>query len=214
MMCDEYSYDRWADELPPESCQYVAIALLHMMPAMSTGTRVLDVGCGNGYIVGWLLRHGCKVVGIDLSESGVQVARKNYPQGRFEVLAADQQVLKKLNERPFDYVVSTEVIEHLYAPRPFMQGCFSALKPGGRLICSTPYNGYFKTLAIALTGHFDAHFNPLWDGGHVKFWTRKTLTRLFVETGLINLEFRGAGRSPYLWKSMLMAGERPADAAL
>lgn len=172
--------------------------------------RILDVGCGNGYFAGRLLQQGCQVVGIDLSASGIQIARQSHPQGRFELLTADEQVLKNLNEEPFDCVISTEVIEHLYAPRPFVRGCFAALKPEGRFVCSTPYHGYLKVLAIVVPGHFDAHFYPLWDGGHIKFWSRKTLLQLFHETGFVNLQFRGAGRCPYLWKSMLVAGDRPA----
>jgi 2-polyprenyl-3-methyl-5-hydroxy-6-metoxy-1,4-benzoquinol methylase len=42
--------------------------------------RVLDVGCGNGYTVGEFLKRGCAVVGIDLSESGISLARRVCPQ--------------------------------------------------------------------------------------------------------------------------------------
>jgi 2-polyprenyl-3-methyl-5-hydroxy-6-metoxy-1,4-benzoquinol methylase len=54
-------------------------------------TRVLDVGCGNGFTVSRFLDFGCQVVGIDLSESGVDVARKAFPNARFEVVAADEK---------------------------------------------------------------------------------------------------------------------------
>jgi 2-polyprenyl-3-methyl-5-hydroxy-6-metoxy-1,4-benzoquinol methylase len=173
------------------------------------GVRVLDVGCGNGYTVGQFLNRGCEVVGIDLSESGIDIARAAYPAARFEVLPADDQILQNLDVEPFDLVVSTEVIEHLYAPRPYARGCFNALRPGGRFICSTPYHGYLKNLLIALTGRTIAHATPLWDGGHIKLWDRSTLSQLLAETGFVNLKFRGAGRLPYLWMTMLMAGDRP-----
>src|ERR1041384_5422021 len=52
-------------------------------------TRVLDVGCGNGFTCGEFLKRHCTVVGIDLSEQGIELARKAYPQARFEVLDAD-----------------------------------------------------------------------------------------------------------------------------
>jgi 2-polyprenyl-3-methyl-5-hydroxy-6-metoxy-1,4-benzoquinol methylase len=115
-----------------------------------------------------------------------------------------------LKEMPFDLVVSTEVIEHLYAPREYARGYFHALKPGGRFICTTPYHGYLKNLALALVNHWDAHANPLWDGGHIKLWSRKTLTALLTEKGFSNIQFRGAGRAPYLWMTMVMSGDRPA----
>jgi 2-polyprenyl-6-hydroxyphenyl methylase/3-demethylubiquinone-9 3-methyltransferase len=176
---------------------------------LSANTRVLDVGCGNGYTVGEFLKRGCRVVGIDLSESGIAIARKSYPAARFEILPADEAVLKRLNEEAFDIVVSTEVVEHLYAPRDYARGCFTALKPGGRFICSTPYHGYLKNLTLSLAGHWDKHANPLWDGGHIKLWSRNTLTELLEETGFENVQFRGAGRLPYLWMTMVMSCDKP-----
>lgn len=126
----------------------------------------MDVGCGNGYNAGQMLARGCTVVGIDLSEQGVAIARAAHPAGRFEVMAADGRVLERLGEEPFDLVVSTEVVEHLYDPRSYVAGCFGALRPGGRFVVSTPYHGYLKNLAIAAANRWDSHANPLWDGGH------------------------------------------------
>ena len=123
------------------------------------------MGCGNGFTCGEFLRAGCEVTGIDLSEKGIALARNAYPDGRFEVQGADDRLLANLDVEPFDLVVSTEVVEHLYSPRPYAVGCFQALKPGGRFICTTPYHGYLKNLALALAGKWDSHADPLWDGG-------------------------------------------------
>lgn len=192
----------------------------HFMPQvfdaagiLKPGTRVLDVGCGNGFTCGQFLARGCKVVGIDLSESGIAQARKSHPGARFEVLPADEHILERLGEEPFDLVVSTEVVEHLYDPRAYARGCYAATKPGGRFICTTPYHGYWKNLLISLAGKWDSHANPLWDGGHIKLWSRSTLSQLLIEAGFQDLEFRGAGRLPVLWMTMVMSGQRPADAA-
>ncbi len=50
----------------------------------------------------------------------------------------------------------------------------------------------------------DNHFTVLWDGGHIKFWSRKTITVLLEEFGFKILVFKGSGRIPYLWKSMFI----------
>ena len=63
---------------------------------LKPNARVLDVGCGNGAAAGEFLARGCQVVGIDLSESGIELARRTYPEGRFEMMAADDHVLEKL----------------------------------------------------------------------------------------------------------------------
>ena len=172
--------------------------------------RVLDVGCGNGFTCGEFLKRGWTVVGIDLSESGIAQARSAYPRARFESFPANDTILENLQAEPFDVVVSTEVVEHLYSPREYARGCFNALKPGGRFICTTPYHGYLKNLLLSLFGKWDTHADPLWDGGHIKLWSRSTLTKLLVETGFKNIQFRGAGRLPYLWMTMVMSGDRPA----
>jgi len=188
----------------------------HFMPLvfelagdLRPGTRVLDVGCGNGFTCGEFLGRGCHVVGVDLSDSGIDLARKAHPSGRFEVLAADDGILERLREEPFDLVVSTEVVEHLYDPRNYVRGCYAALKPGGRFICTTPYHGYLKNLVLALTNKWDSHANPLWDGGHIKLWSRRTITQLLAEAGFRNIRFRGAGRLPCLWMTMVIAGDKP-----
>lgn len=173
-------------------------------------SRILDVGCGNGSLAAQFFERGHSVVGIDLAEAGVHIARENCPAGRFEVLGADRNVLTYLGEEPFDLVYSAEVIEHLYDPRSFVQGCFAATKPNGRFLCTTPYHGYLKNLAISLADGWDKHADPLFDGGHIKLFSRKKLSALMMEAGFRSIEFRGSGRYPYLWKSMVLTGTKYA----
>ena len=183
--------------------------LLALTDVLAPGTRVLDVGCGNGAACGEFIRRGCQVVGIDLSEQGITWAHRTHPGGRFEVLAADEQILDRLQESAFDLVISTEVVEHLYAPREWAAGCYHALKPGGQLICTTPYHGYLKNLVLSVLGKWDSHMNPLWDGGHIKLWSRQTLTHLLDQAGFTCLSFRGAGRVPYMWMTMVISAHKP-----
>ena len=127
----------------------------------------------------------------------------------FHQAPADPSELAQLNLPAFDAVLSTEVVEHVYSPRQWAAAAYASLKPGGVLICSTPYHGYLKNCALALSGKLDAHFTALWDGGHIKFWSRRTLTALLQEAGFQVVSFRGAGRWPWLWKSMLLVGRKP-----
>ena len=199
-------------EIAPHSCAYLLPAVLKMLPRLSSSSRVLDVGCGNGAIANAFLDSGCHVVGIDVSSDGIEVARRLYganSRARFEILSAGIDMLEQLDERPFDLVVSTEVIEHLYNPAALAKGAFDALRPGGCFICSTPYHGYLKNLALAATGSLDQHFEARDVGGHIKFWSRRSLSDLFREVGFRGLQFRGAGRVPLLWKSMLISGSKP-----
>jgi 2-polyprenyl-3-methyl-5-hydroxy-6-metoxy-1,4-benzoquinol methylase len=188
---------------------YVLPCILDLSADLPPHSRVLDIGCGNGSLTTQFAERGHTVVGVDLAEDGIRIARDSCPSGRFEVLGADSDVLENLQEDPFDLVYSAEVIEHLYDPRSFMAGCFVATKPGGRFICTTPYHGYLKNLAISLTNGWDRHADPLFDGGHIKLFSYPKLAALMTETGFRSLEFRGSGRYPYLWKSMVVSGIRP-----
>lgn len=202
----EYGF---ADESESHMHKHFMPLVLKLAGSLKPGTRVLDVGCGNGASCVEFQKLGCTVVGVDLSQQGIEIARRACPAGRFEVVAANEEILKNLNEPPFDIVISTEVVEHLYDPRAYARGCISALRDGGRFICTTPYHGYLKNLALSIAGKWDAHANPLWDGGHIKLWSRASLSSLLTETGFRNIQFRGAGRFPGLWMTMVMSGDKP-----
>ncbi|HEV7765457.1 MAG TPA: hypothetical protein VGQ76_10680 [Thermoanaerobaculia bacterium] len=77
------------------------------------------------------------------------------------------------------------------------------LAPGGIGIISTPYHGYLKNLAVVASGRFDRHFDPLWEGGHLKFFTLAKLHELFEESGFTRYELHRVGRVPLLAKSVL-----------
>lgn len=171
--------------------------------------RVLDVGCGNGALSGVLAADGYHVTGVDLSPEGIDIARSEYPSCRFEVSSANESILTQLRAEPFDLVVSTEVVEHLYDPHAFVRGAYQALRPGGRFIVSTPYHGRLKNTVIAATGRFDAHVTALHNGGHIKFFSRAVLSSLLTEHGFEDIRFYGTGRIPWLWKSMVLTAIRP-----
>ena len=123
----------------------------------------------------------------------------------------------ELRKIPFRTVISMEVIEHLYSPRTFAAFVRSILEAngGGRFILTTPYHGYLKNLSIALAGKADRHYSALWEGGHIKFWSRRTLAILLREAGFTyaaDKQYRGAGRIPYLWRHMVFSAEAPAAA--
>ncbi|MEC9372799.1 MAG: class I SAM-dependent methyltransferase [Planctomycetota bacterium] len=189
--------------------RYLVPAIERIYPEAGPGTRVLDVGCGNGYLANQFAQKGCTVVGIDASRMGIGHARQAYPQIRFEQQLISEHNLDDLEEDPFDLVVSTEVVEHLYAPRIWAKGAFHALRPGGDLVATTPHHGYVKNLVISLKGGWDNHWKPLKDGGHIKFWSKRTLSMLLEEAGFEDLRFVGAGRAPFLWMSMVVRGRRP-----
>ena len=154
-----------------------------------------------------LLRAGYDVYGVDASATGISQASAEWPD-RFFVYDLSREVLPpEISGVRFTTVISTEVIEHLYDPRGLLRTARDVLRTGGRLIISTPYHGYLKNLALAISGKLDDHFTVLWGGGHIKFFSRRTLEQMLREQGFIPTRFFGAGRFPWLWKSMLIEAQ-------
>ncbi|WP_295799487.1 class I SAM-dependent methyltransferase [Mucilaginibacter sp.] len=166
--------------------------------------HILDLGCGNGYLVNHLVKLGYNAYGTDASEKGIVIARKTNPDRFFVQDLSSDALPPELQAIPFDTIITTEVIEHLYNPQAFADFCKQQLKPGGELIVTTPYHGYLKNLTLSIFNKWDSHMDPLWLGGHIKLWSRKTLTKVLTNSGFTVIQFRGCGRFPYFWKSMII----------
>jgi 2-polyprenyl-6-hydroxyphenyl methylase/3-demethylubiquinone-9 3-methyltransferase len=88
-------------------------------------------------------------------------------------------------------------------PRKFAKTIYDLVAFGGYGFISTPYHGYLKNVALAVSGKMDSHFTALWDGGHIKFFSIRTLGALMREAGARELAFVRVGRIPPLAKSMV-----------
>jgi 2-polyprenyl-6-hydroxyphenyl methylase/3-demethylubiquinone-9 3-methyltransferase len=157
-----------------------------------------------------VIPEGCEAHAVDLSSSGIRHASATFPGVRFHCLDVTGDLSPIPGFGSFDVVISAEVVEHVYLPRNLAKNAYEALKPGGMAILTTPYHGYLKNLALALTGKLDAHFTALWDCGHIKFWSRRTLTQLLEEAGFRVERFVGVGRVLFLWRSTILVARKPS----
>ena len=197
----------WQAEAP-HSCAYLAPQVLRILRELGAA-RVLDLGSGNGHLSGELARAGLDVVGVEQDGHGLEIARAALPGVPFHRQSVDDDPRRLLErERPFDVVVSTEVIEHLYTPAHLARYAHAVLVDGGHLVVSTPYHGYWKNLALALLGRWDHHHTALWEGGHIKFFSFATLAALLTANGFEVVRFVGVGRAPGFWKSMIVVARR------
>jgi 2-polyprenyl-3-methyl-5-hydroxy-6-metoxy-1,4-benzoquinol methylase len=200
----------WTSSLAPHSCAYLAPQVVAVLSKLKV-RRVLDLGAGNGHLAGMMAAAGCEVVGAEHDREGVRIAAENHPSISFHHYGVEDDPRRLLEiEAPFEAVVSTEVVEHLFSPRLLVSYARAVLRESGYLIVSTPYHGYLKNLALSMVDKWDDHHTALWEGGHIKFWSRATLTRLLQDGGFEVIEFQGIGRLPWLWKSMLVVARRIA----
>ena len=210
MSSDQELQFKWGDAASTAAHGYLlpaVIKTLAALPLRGKDRRVFDVGCGNGSTAAALAAAGWKVTGIDPSRQGIRQARAAYPGLALHLGSAYDNLASSYGF--FPVCVSLEVVEHLNDPRLYAKNLFKLLKPGGTLVLSTPYHGYFKNLAISLFGGWDTHFTALWDGGHIKFWSIKTLSTLLADAGFGELSFQRVGRVPVLAKSMIVVAKRP-----
>jgi 2-polyprenyl-3-methyl-5-hydroxy-6-metoxy-1,4-benzoquinol methylase len=168
---------------------------------------IFDLGCGNGSVANFISTKGWIVTGIDPSIDGIKQANLAFPALNLQRGSAYENLSEKYGQ--FPALISLEVIEHLYDPRLYLKTIFDLLIPGGTVIISTPYHGYWKNLVMALFGKMDHHFHALWDGGHIKFWSKKTLKIILSETGFVDIKFKTVGRIPLIAKSMIAIAQKP-----
>jgi 2-polyprenyl-3-methyl-5-hydroxy-6-metoxy-1,4-benzoquinol methylase len=169
--------------------------------------RLFELGCGNGSAANQLARRGWVVTGVDPSVAGIRQARAAFPELRLYEGSAYDDLAGRFGQ--FPVVLSLEVVEHVYAPRDYARAIFNLLACGGTAMISTPYHGYWKNLALAITGRMDAHFTALWDHGHIKFWSPATLGKLMCDAQFDDVIFERVGRVPALAKSMICIARRP-----
>ena len=101
-----------------------------------SGKAVLDVACGEGIGIAYLLRKGARVVcGGDISIDSVRFANKLAGPG-CSLIVVDACCLP-FKAETFDVIVSIETIEHLNEQEKFLTECRRALKEDGWFVCST-----------------------------------------------------------------------------
>jgi 2-polyprenyl-3-methyl-5-hydroxy-6-metoxy-1,4-benzoquinol methylase len=182
-----------------ESGEKLTRVFIELVRKLEGVRSICDLGCGNGHLSGRLGALGYNVTGVDASASGIHIARRAYPDVRFFRALIDRD----LELGKFDLVISSDVIEHLYRPADLLEAAHTLLMPGGQLLVGTPYHGYLKNLALAATGKMDSHFSALHNGGHIKFFSVRTLSRLMTSHAFEDLSFTFYGRAPWLWKNMI-----------
>ena len=146
--------------------------------------RTLDVGCGSGKIVNEFAALGCEAFGLEPDASAISQAKPNIFQGLAEELPAP------FENRKFDLISITHVLEHCIDPIKVTSNIFSMLKPGGVIWCEVPNcdSIHFEALNIC-SEMFDAP-------RHIYFFGRDSLEKTVGGAAFEAMEFyyRGFAR--------------------
>jgi 2-polyprenyl-3-methyl-5-hydroxy-6-metoxy-1,4-benzoquinol methylase len=197
----------WKDAELTDTHGFLLPYVLRQFPNDRT-VGILDIGCGNGAVAGKLAGLGHKVTAVDVSKDGIEIAQRLHSGVNFKLASLYDEGFPDIVGSNFDFVIALDVIEHLFYPRMLLNHAHAILREHGRFILSTPYHGFLKNLALSAMNGWDRHFTATWDGGHIKFFSRRTLYQLLCEAGFKDITFYGVGRFPGLWKSMLLTATK------
>ncbi len=158
--------------------------------------KVLDLGCGTGFLLSWLAAQKNIVpVGIDSSGSQVEIARSRLPT--LEIICDDGLHYLHQNPDTFAGIFCTDVLEHIPGEDlclTWVEAAWAALRPGGFFFCRVPN-------AANLTGTYSRYI----DLTHQRSFTSPSLLQLLQAGGLQNCRIVPIREGHYSGKIRLMA---------
>ena len=181
--------------------------IVNMIPA---GSRVLEIGCGSGTISGYLAQvEGCRILAVEPDAIMADEARRlgiAVVQASIEDPAAQADLASR---GPFDAIIF--VLEHLRDPWAVLRAVRPWLAPNGAVLASVPNVAHWTIRLSLLWGRWDYTDGYLMDRTHLRWFTRETLRRLFVETGFQVIEIQTrwtAFPGDTIWRRLIPGRER------
>jgi SAM-dependent methyltransferase len=176
---DEYAaYVAWREQDGPDADPFgMLLPLLDLLGDID-GSRVLDAGCGEGYLARTLAARGAHVTGIDLSARLIALARARDPGGRIDYRVADLSQPLPATAGLFDAAASYLVLSDVLDYRGFAATLAASLAPGGRLVLALN-NHYSAVTDRHVTDYFDSgaasRYRGLWEVGIRAHYRHRTL---------------------------------------
>jgi 2-polyprenyl-3-methyl-5-hydroxy-6-metoxy-1,4-benzoquinol methylase len=150
------------------------------------GRRVLDIGCGGGFMVRALARLGADASGLDINEGGIAYARAHFPMCKFYCESLADFAARRL---AFDFVLTTDLLEHLPGVDEFMKMLDASTRPGSRVYVATPDSGHPAVPSDL------AQWIDIAPPEHLQWFDRRNLEFLFGRYGFV-LERAQKKRTP------------------
>jgi len=155
--------------------------------SVQPSARVLDIGCGRGYVAELMAAKAAHVTGLDqYSPDSSEKPNVDYRKWNIEAEPAPVAV------SDYDQVFMLDIIEHLKDPEVFMEGLRAqAVHKRPEIILTTANIAFFVTRFMLLLGQFNYGRKGILDRTHTRLFTFRSLRELFEQTGYNVLEIRG-----------------------
>ncbi len=183
------------ETIPPDYFTCPRKEMLSLIPLNCK--TLLDIGCGAG-VFGSLVKKmvGAEIWGIDPSPSIVEIAPRVLDHF-FNEFFSDKLDLPKFY---FDVITFNDSLEHFPDPFPALEVCRSLLKPGGIIVCSIPNVRYIENLKhLLLDMDWKYEDSGIRDQTHLRFFTKKSIMRMFDEAGYKVESINGINQRYWWW---------------
>ena len=169
------------------------------------GLRAVDIGCGGGLLSEALVAEGTQVLGIDLAQDVLEVARlhglESGRKAEYRQIAAEDLAIEA--PATFDLVCCLEMLEHVPRPESVVAACARLVKPGGTVVFST-INRNPKAFALAILGaEYVANLIPRGTHDYAKFIRPSELDAWARAAGLEVRGLKGLRYNPVLRSAKL-----------
>lgn len=144
------------------------------------GDNILDVACGNGFLLGELSKKAnINAFGVDISENMIAIARERHPDCTFAV----QLCVPLYNENESMHIITVScAFHHFEDPRAFAGECMRVLKKNGMVYMAEPF---FSPVVRWLANTMVFPFSK---SGDVKVYSPKELSAFFEAAGFSDVE--------------------------
>ena len=172
---------------------------------LEKGVVIVDFGCGNGKIIQEMkkINPRAEYIGLDVSETALKSAEAILPDCKFYKIEDGGRL--PIENNSADFIFSSEVIEHIYDTENAFSEITRTLKPGGKLLLTTPYHGLIKNILIAFFA-FNKHFSP--SGPHIRFFSKASLFALLQKHGIKVIKYGYYGRFWPISHSVYVLGKK------
>jgi len=156
-------------------------AHVQIIKGVGKNKKVLEIGCTTGYISKSLKENDCTIIGIEIDEESVKVAKEYCGN----VIVADVENLSELPypEKYFDVLLFGDILEHLKDPLRVMRNLKRYLSSDGYIVASIPNVAHIYPRLKLLFGKWDYEDIGLLDRTHLRFFTKRSARRLISDAG-------------------------------
>jgi 2-polyprenyl-6-hydroxyphenyl methylase/3-demethylubiquinone-9 3-methyltransferase len=159
---------------------------------------VLDIGCGGGILSESMAAAGAKVVGIDLAEASLQVARLHALDAHLDIdyrLVSAERLASEA-PRQFDVITCMEMLEHVPDPASIIQASAQLVRPGGWVFVSTINRNAKAYVAAILGAEYLLRLLPRGTHDYAKFLQPSEVSAMGRKCGLETTDLAGLEYQP------------------